>query len=41
VQGELKRRTEADRQIQSHFEGEIKALQVQSWQQMGLQEPIF
>eukprot|EP00775_Hariotina_reticulata_P010153 gene10153-10311_t len=27
VEAELKRRTEADRQIQLHFEGEIKALQ--------------
>ncbi len=28
LQAEVKRRTEADRQIQSHFDSEIKALQV-------------
>lgn len=28
MQAEVKRRTDADRQIQSHFDSEIKALQV-------------
>lgn len=34
LQAEVKRRSEADRQIQSHFDSEVKALQVEvAWQQ--------
>ncbi len=31
VQAEIKRRAESDKQLQTHFEGELRVLQVRSW----------